>query len=230
MVASRRVAIAIVLLLLAATAAAFVYTEQKKLGKGPISKPRVTRYFSPVCNCDSEQAEIAFRLADPRTVTVRVVRENGRRVRTLAARERFGTGVAELAWDGRTDDGELAPDGRYRVTVRLGGGDTLVFPQRIILDTVAPEAELRRVSPSLVSVGEPVVVTYSLSEAGSAILYVDGTEVGTAPRRRHGKIEWDGLVGGAGVEPGSYELTVAARDLAGNVGSPSAPRTVLILP
>ena len=109
MVASRRIAIAIVLFLLAATAAAFVYTEQKKLGKGPISKPRVTRYFSPVCNCDSEQAEIAFRLADPRAVTVRVVRENGRRVRTLAARERFGTGVAELAWDGRTDDGELGP-------------------------------------------------------------------------------------------------------------------------
>lgn len=230
MVASRRAAIAIVLVLLAATAAAFVYTEQKKLGKGPISKPRVTRYFSPVCNCDSEQAEISFRLASPRNVTVRVVRENGHRVRTLAAREPFAKGVAELEWDGRTDDGELAPDGRYRVTVRLGGGDTLVFPQRVILDTRAPAAELKRVSATSVAPGEPVVVTYGLSEAGSAILYVDGTEVGTAPRRRHGKIEWDGLVGGLQAEPGSYELTVAARDLAGNVGVPSEPQTVVILP
>ena len=229
MVASRRIAIAIALILLAATAAAFVFTERTKRGKGPISKPRATRYFSPVCNCDSDQAEIAFRLADPRAVTVRVVRENGHRVRTLAAREPFGKGVVELPWDGRTDDGELAPDGRYRVTVRLGGGDTLVFPQRIILDTVAPKAELKRVSPNSVTLGEPVVVTYQLSEAGSAILYVDGTEVGTAPRRRHGKIEWDGLVGGVGVEPGSYGLTVAARDLAGNVGPQSEPQTVVIL-
>ena len=230
MVASRRAAIAIVLVLLAATAAAFVYTEQKKLGKGPISKPRVTRYFSPVCNCDSEQAEISFRLASPRNVTVRVVRENGHRVRTLAAREPFAKGVAELEWDGRTDDGELAPDGRYRVTVRLGGGDTLVFPQRVILDTRAPAAELKRVSATSVAPGEPVVVTYGLSEAGSAILYVDGTR--WVRRRGAGTGRSSGTASSAvwQAEPGSYELTVAARDLAGNVGVPSEPQTVVILP
>jgi hypothetical protein len=230
MVASRRAAIAIALILLAATAAAFVYTEHKKLGQGPISQSRITRSFSPVCNCVRERAVIAFRLAEPQAATVRVVRENGSRVRTLAVRERFARGVVELTWDGRTDDGELAPDGRYRVTVRLGGDDTLVFPQRITLDTVAPTAELRRVSPTSVSSGEPVAVTYRLSEAGRAILYVDGTKVRTAPRRRRGQIEWAGLVGGVEAQPGSYELTVAARDLAGNVGTPSAPETVVILP
>jgi hypothetical protein len=230
MAASRPAAIAIALILLAGTAAAFVYTEHKKLGKGPISKQQITRYFSPICECDRERAEIAFRIAEPKTATVLIVRENGSRVRTLAVEERFARGVVELSWDGRTDEGELASDGRYRVTVRLGDGDTLVFPQRITLDTVAPEAEVRRVSPTSVTSGEPVVVTYRLSEAGSAILFVDGTEVRTAPRRRRGKIEWNGLVGGLEVQPGSYDLTVAARDLAGNVGSPSAPESVVILP
>ena len=156
---------------------------------------------------------------------MRVVRENGHRVRTLAAREPFAKGVAELASDRRTDDGELAPDGRYRVTVRLGGGDTLVFPQRVILDTVAPKAELKRVSANSVTPGEPVVVTYGLSEAGSAILYVDGTEAGlgaAAPARedRVGR-----SVAGCR-RRGELRLTVVARDVAGNAGDDRAADVV----
>lgn len=227
---SRRAAVAIALILLAATAAAFAYTERQKLARGTISKPKTTHFFSPVCECEKATATVGFRLAKPETVTVRILTGSGRSVRTLVRRRRLEPGTIRFEWDGRTDAGRLAPDGRYRVVIHTGKEDTtLVFPQRIVLDTVAPVASIERVSPSSASPGEQVVVTYELSEAGQPILYVDGVEAALGERGRRGKIEWDGSVDGAAAEPGPHELSIAGRDLAGNVGPRSAPEPVLIL-
>lgn len=226
-----RAAVAIVLVLLAATAVAFAYTERQKLTRGLISKTRATHFFSPTCACETDSAAVSFRLAEPRTATVRIEEESGRPVRTLASRQRFAAGSVPLEWDGRTDSGEVAGDGRYRIAIHIAGEETpFVFPQRIVLDTVEPTAALVRAVPSEVSAGEAVIVTYELSEAGRPLLAVDGVEVLEGRRGKRGKLEWDGMLGAAAAAPGTYELTITAVDLAGNVGSPSAPAVVVVRP
>lgn len=219
-----RVAVAIVLLLLAATAAAFVYTERQKLTRGLVTRPTATHFFSPACACETATAAVSFRLAEARTATVRVQRENGRTVRTLASREPFPAGTVRLEWDGRTESGEVARDGSYRVAIDFAGEDTpFVFPQGMVVDTVAPTATLVRAVPSPASAGEAVIVTYALSEAGRPILSADGAEVLQGRRGKRGKLRWD-------APPGTYELTIAALDLAGNVGPPSTPSVVVVQP
>jgi len=77
--------------------------------------------------------------------------------------------------------------------------------------------------PNPVSAGEDVIVTYELSEPGRPILAVDGVDVLEGRRGKRGKLVWD-------APPGTYELTIAALDLAGNVGPPSAPAVVVVQP
>ena len=218
-----RAALVIVLALLAGTVAAFAYTERQKLAGGLVTEPRATHFFSPACACETATAAVSFRLARTETLTVRIERPNGRLVRTLASREPFAAGTVRLEWDGRTESGEIARDGRYRVVIDFAGEDAqFVFPQRIVLDTVPPTATLVRAVPSPVSAGE-VIVTYSLSEAGRPLLAVDGVEVLEGRRGKRGKLRWD-------APPGTYELTIAGLDLAGNVGPPSAPAVVVVQP
>lgn len=221
----RTLAIALVLVLLAATAAAFAYTERQKLGRGTVSQPRATHYFSPECDCEKPTALVTFRLSQRETLTVRVVGQSGRLVRTLAERERFRAGPAELVWDGRAESGEIVPDGRYFVELQAESRDgTLVFPQPVIVDTVPPRASIRRVRPTSVPAGEPVSVAYWLSEIGRAVVYVDGVEVAVGERRRIGRVRWDA----AAAEPGPHELTLVGFDLAGNPSEPTEPVEVVI--
>ena len=222
--APTRAAVAIVLLLLAATAAAFAYTERQKLTRGLLTRPAATHFISPTCACETATAAVRFRLAEARTATVRIERENGRPVRTLASNEPFAAGTVRLEWDGRTESGELARDGHYRVAIDFAGEDArFVFPQRIVVDTVSPTAVLVRAVPNPVSAGEDVIVTYELSEPGRPILAVDGVDVLEGRRGKRGRLVWD-------APPGTYELTIAALDLAGNVGPPSAPAVVVVQP
>jgi FlgD Ig-like domain len=222
--APSRAAVAIVLILLAATAAAFVYTERQKLTRGLVTRPAATHFVSPTCACETATAAVSFRLSEPRTATVRIQRENGRTVRTLTSREPFAAGTVRLEWDGRAESGELVRDGRYRVAIDFAGEDSsFVFPQPIVVDTVSPTAVLVRAAPSPVPAGEAVIVTYQLSEPGRPLLAVDGVEVLQGRRGKQGKLTWAG-------PPGTHELTVAALDLAGNVGPPSAPAVVVVQP
>jgi len=70
--------------LLIATAAAFAVTERLKLVKSPITGPRISKVFSPVCGCARGKANISLRLRHADHVTVTVL--DGRRdvVSTLA--------------------------------------------------------------------------------------------------------------------------------------------------
>jgi hypothetical protein len=61
---SRHLRTVLVLLILGATAAAFVVTEDLKLEPDPLARPRIDRTFSPVCDCDQATAQIAFRLRE----------------------------------------------------------------------------------------------------------------------------------------------------------------------
>ncbi len=64
-------------------------------------------------------------------------------VRTLDHDVELAAGEeVSYAWDGRTDAGELAPSGRYRLLVELPGADReMVWPRRITLGPSQPSLD-----------------------------------------------------------------------------------------
>lgn len=54
-------------------------------------------------------------------VTAKIMDDLGHRVGTLEAPRAAGAGMVALSWDGRTEDGERAPAGRYKVLVYVDG-------------------------------------------------------------------------------------------------------------
>jgi hypothetical protein len=66
----------LVLALLGATAAAFAVSERLKLEPSPITKTRVAKVFSPVCNCSQRVARVQFRLRRTDRLTVQVLTDH----------------------------------------------------------------------------------------------------------------------------------------------------------
>jgi len=67
------------LVLLTATATAFAVTQRLKLEPSPISQTRVAKFFSPVCECESQDATIEFALRRADHLRIGIV-INGREV------------------------------------------------------------------------------------------------------------------------------------------------------
>ena len=227
--------IALVAALLVATSAAFVVTEKLKLTRNPIVGPRVDKLFSPVCDCASDTASIAFRLRKPDRVTVDVIDSKGDVVRELARRRPQGRRVVSYAWDGRDADGQVVAEGAYRPRVHLDRARrTIVMPNRIRVDVTAPRVVSFTARPLVISPdgdgrSDYARIRYRLSERAVVELYVDGTrairKLGTRPR---GTMCWTGTAGGETLPEGVYTLRLVARDVAGNLGPRSGSRTVRI--
>jgi FlgD Ig-like domain len=215
--------VVVVVFLLGGTAAAFAVTQGLKLEKSPVLSPRITKTFSPVCECDWENAEVSFKLRKGDRVTLEVVDGDGDVVRTLFRNQRFGPVRLEAGWDGRDDAGRVVPDGDYRPRVRLADAHrTIVFPNEMTVDTVKPRIEQfsvsRRVfSPDGDGRADGVSVSYRLSERGRVRLFVNGKQrvrkLGQAPT---GAIQWFGKFRGRAVKPRLYRLELVAVDDAGN--------------
>jgi hypothetical protein len=214
----------LVLGLLGGTAAAFAVTERLKLVPSPIVAPKLTKAFSPVCDCPTDEARIRFGLRDPDRLTVTIIDEDNDPIKTIADAEALPAGPVEFVWDGRG-----APEGVYRARVHLDDERrTIVIPNEMTLDTTPPELQVETIAPLLFSPdgdgsGDYVRVRFRLSEQARVVLLADGDEVvRSTPRRRGlGKIEWYGR----GAREGPHQLVVVAYDLAGNP-SPEAQALV----
>lgn len=218
---------ALVVALLAATAAAFALTEGLKLERSPIVGTAVAKVFSPVCRCKTRTASIAFRLRKADTVGLSIVDSGGKVVDVVVADERFAPGRVELAWDGLSGAGTPFPEGRYRPRVHLRDAHrTIVLPNPITLDTTPPRVLAADVAPEVISPdgdrrSDAVRVRYRLSEPARAVLYVRGAKrVEQRFARERDALAWFGIVRGKPVRRGLYPLTLAARDPAGNLGEP----------
>jgi hypothetical protein len=140
-----------------------------------------------------------------------------------------------VRWNGRRDDGSVAPEGTYKPRVHLAGQRrTIELPNPMRVDTTPPDVvELNvrpvRFSPDGDGRRDKLAVRYGLSEEGRAELYVDG-ELRVTHRRSvlAGKIDWHGLAGDRGLPRGPYELSLVAVDRAGNRSDPGGPVTVTI--
>jgi hypothetical protein len=213
----------LVLLLLAGTAAAFVVTEELKLEPDPIARPRITPVFSPTCRCDTQTAQIAFRLRQPDRLTLEIHDEQGRVVRTLLRTTEFGRGNHAFGWDGRDDNGRPVPEGSYRPRIELDKLNRAIeFPREIRVDTTPARLEVtrlrpRRISPDGDGRADTVTMRYRASEPVHAILLVNGRQEVKTALRRSGALVWSPR----GRRRGSYRLSVAAVDEAGNRSRPT---------
>lgn len=218
------------LLVLAGTAAAFVVTEDLKLEPDPIARPRIDRTFSPVCDCEQQTAQIAFRLRREDRLTLTIADHTGRVVRTLLHDARFGRGNHRFGWDGRNDAGKLVPEGAYRPRVELAKLDRVIeFPREIRVDVTPAELEVTRLRPRVISPdgdgrADAATIRYDVNEPVQAVLLVNGRREVRTQLRGDWAIRWSPR----GRKRGSYSLLVSAVDAAGNRSRSTGPFSVRV--
>jgi hypothetical protein len=225
----------LVLLVLAGSAAAFAISEGLKVQKAAITAVQIGKTFSPVCDCPTDRVSIAFRLTRSDRLTVAIVDSHGQVVRTLVGSRLYGRGKHHFTWNGLTAVGVVVPDGVYEPSIRLHrAGKTLVLPNPIRVDTVPPRISVVSVRPRLISPdgdghSDVVHVRYRIDERAHALLYVNGVlRARTKFQRENDSIDWYGRAGGEALPPGTYRLSLAAVDSAGNPSKPLPAGTVRI--
>jgi hypothetical protein len=229
---------AVFALLVVATIAAFLVTQQLKS-----EFPLVLRFavkpirFSPNGDGWRDRTRLGFDLSERARVSFSVMDSEGGEVRRLVDdRELAGDTKHRFTWDGRDDQGRPVPDGIYRMrVVRRDEGRVIDSIKEIGVDRVAPRAELISARPGVIAPGEPgqrpqVRIRYRGLRNRAPVYRVFRTGDG-APRLvlrfrggRDGSATWDGrLRGGRPAPPGDYAFTVQVRDHAGNPTEAPAP-------
>jgi hypothetical protein len=226
---ARVLSTAVVLVLLAATAAAFAITEGAKLDKSPIAGTQPNQVFSPA-GTKYPNAEVRFRLRTRERLTVWIQDSDGRRVATLLPPRSAHKGQSfDLVWDGFSRSGTIEPDGTYYPVVKLlRSHRTIVVPSKIVLDTKPPVITVKHpqypiISPDGDGHADTFRFHYTVSKPAHAILLVRGRRVlYTLGQKQSGELVWNGRVRNSQhvlvrARPGRYLLAIAAEDRAGNV-------------
>ena len=233
----RRAAVAaFVLVLLVATAAAFGNAQRLKLGRSPVTAPRLDRVLGPTCACDHAVADLEIRLRRPDRIDASVVDGKGEEVRRLATGLRRSRGRVRFSWDGRDAGGEVVPDGRYRLRLRLHDADrTITVPTPVRVDSTPPRIRLTSASPRVISPdgdgrGDRVRYAYRVDEVALALVVVEGADAvrGRLHPPGAGRLRWRGRIGGAPARAGPYETWLVAEDEAGNRSEPAAAVAVRV--
>jgi hypothetical protein len=216
---------ALVLVLLAATAAAFALTEGAKLERSPIYGPHVDPIFSPDGSA-KPVARIEFRVRPSERVDVWIADAKGKKVADLVTnRDVRANGVVSLVWDSIAPSGLAAPDGVYHPVVKLQRSHrTIELPSDIRLDTKPPTITVRHpqypiISPDGDGRADVFRIPYRVDEPAHAVLLLRGRQVVfTRSRKETGELVWGGQSPKTHrpLPPGRYVLEVAAQDTAGN--------------
>jgi hypothetical protein len=222
----RALSAALLLLLLGSTAVAFAVTEGLKLEPSPVRSVKVDKVFSPTCGCPTDRARVAFRLRKADRVTLEIVDGDDHVVQTLVDSRAHRKGWVRAAWNGHDLFGGVVRDGSYRPRVHLNRQHkTIVLPNPIVVDTVPPTFKSVRVVPRVVAPRKHAAVLYRLSEPAHVVVRVNGRRAVVGRfARPSSKLDWHP----ESAPPGSYLLTVVARDFAGNRSTPVRAGTVLV--
>jgi flagellar hook capping protein FlgD len=225
--------------LVVATVGAFFVTQHLKVSTplingAPRPSPAVISPRQNGCGGFYKRANLSFYLqhrAD--TVDVYIVDQNGTFIRTLASGRYMHRGVrkpdGEFPWDGREDNGSVAPDGTYYYRVALlGQGRTSELSNTpVVVKTVPPHPVLTSVTPSLIPQhGTPVTIQYRGNEhrAGTVVIY--RTDLPGPPRvvkrfstpGKGQKAIWDGRIHRRPAPAGTYLVGLQVTDKACNTG------------
>lgn len=130
-------------LLVVATVAAFAWSQRLK--RDPLVLDRVTfgtaasPAFTPNGDCRFDRVRIRFRMTQSDDAVVQVVKPGGKVVITLA-RDRFLKRYHYFTfyWDGRSRNDGIAPQGRYKLRVKLLGEERTLVPPGVIRLHEAP--------------------------------------------------------------------------------------------
>jgi len=216
---------ALLLVLLGATTIAFAVTEGLKLEPSPVSRVFVDKVFSPTCDCRTDRAAIRFSLRKTDTLTLSVVNAHGRVVRTLVDSVRTSKGIVVAHWNGRDNGAQVVRDGAYRPRVHLKHAHrTILLPNPIRVDTKPPLVKIVRVRPRVFRPGQRLNVRYHVSEPAQVSIYVGSVRVVRGrTSKTSASLNWYGVAARVprGFGPGTYELRLVGRDIAGNISSPS---------
>ena len=226
-----RLARVVFILLVGATVAAF-FTAQRLKGEPAVAKVRgLVHVFSPNGDRFKDINRFYVELRERAEVSVDVVDASDDAVRRLAEDATVSPQKPlQLRWDGRTDEGRIVPDGRYRVRVTLRReGRSVTVPRTTLVDTQAPRPRVRAVEPRSIigPVASPVhievgSVSRRLSKRARIYRVGDGEPrvVADLPLVTDTRtLEWNGQVDGKPAPPGMYLVQVTARDRAGNEGT-----------
>ena len=131
---TRYLAPVVLALLVVATIAAFAYAQRLKrepliLDKVSFGTRKTRGAFTPNGDCVNDHGRIRFRITRSDRANVEIVDPDGRLVRVLA-RDRFLKRYRFFVfhWNGRTDAGRLASQGRYKLELVLLGEDRDLTP------------------------------------------------------------------------------------------------------
>ena len=210
----RTALIVLAVALLVGSAAAFTRSERLKLAASPVAKPQFERHLSPTCGCKHATSTLSLLLRRPERLDVSVVDAEGTHVATLADAQDSDAGRVFYEWNGRDDDGRVAPDGLYRLKVRLEHDRrTILIPKTILVDSTPPRVRILEA----VTTGEGVSVRYRTNEGVRVHLLLDGKKVAHERKRTDGigRVTWQP----PGIAPTSG-LTLVAVDRSGNRADP----------
>jgi hypothetical protein len=228
--------------LVVSTIAAFFLTQQLK-GEFPLVIRFATKpaHFSPNGDGYRDISQIGFDLSEPASVSFMVIDAEGTEVREVVSGRRLaGDAKHRFTWDGRDDEGDVVPDGTYRMrVVRRDESRVIDSVKEISVDTVPPRVTLVSAEPSVIATGLPgeppeVRLRYRGPKNKAPVVRVFRTGEGEPRivRRFRGgpnrQASWEGSVsaGPERTEPapeGDYAFTVAVRDKAGNATEAPAP-------
>jgi hypothetical protein len=226
--------------LVLATSAAFVVAQRLKRATPIIERVYYKRYIAPACDPCGPQAlkrvNVYFTLRDRGRVTATLVNSAGDDMRTLVDDKVLSRGRHRFVWNGRTDDGAIAPDGDYRLRVTLRDQARSVTAARVlILDTTPPHPRILSVTrgpllPGASGVAGRSLVSYRGSSNPHPLVQIYRTDLPkpkeitafSAPRDRK-TVKWYGTYGnkqgGTPVPDGTYAISITTYDHAGNGGS-----------
>jgi hypothetical protein len=180
-------------------------------------------------------------------VDVYIVDDDGEIVRTLAGSGRYLRTFKRrtYVWNGREDDGRVAPDGAYDIQVFLvrqarslkirNSVSGVIEP--ITVDTVPPHPVVTSVSPAMITASSPSSVTIRYAGTDGLRPQILIYRIGPAgPRQvksyaatsRAGSSVWDGTIGGRPASRGTYVVAVALTNKACTTGK--SPATVAAAP
>jgi flagellar hook assembly protein FlgD len=221
--------------LVLATFGAFFVAQRLKNAPPVLGQIGVRGVFSPNGDGRFDVTRLTFRVKETDTVSVAVLDVNGDEVRELLGGRHVAKGtLVRLKWDGRTDEGTRAPDGRYRYRITLQHkGRSVVLASSVRIDTTPPHPRVTSIGPRH-EFGPELLPS---QEGGDAVVHLDAPgrkpvvrlfKTGPGPTRlvRQEKLSdattvwhWNGLTpSGRPVSPGTYLVAIETRDEAGNRG------------